>query len=112
MAGMTAKPKLTLDIGPMLDDQWTGIPVFTRRLAQCLLRHGGIDVEFSVQLTRIPQSHVLSAIDAGTGTLLDRTWSALTAKATESSIHTRRCCFRQPRMPARSIGKKQAQYTT
>ena len=67
---MAARAKLTLDIGPMLDDQWTGIPVFTRRLAQSLLRHGGIDVEFSVQLTRIPQSHVLSTIDAGTGTLL------------------------------------------
>jgi glycosyltransferase involved in cell wall biosynthesis len=67
---MAAKPKLTLDIGPMLDDQWTGIPVFTRRLAECLLRHGGIDVQFSVQHTRVAESHVLSAISAGTGTLL------------------------------------------
>ena len=67
---MTAKPKLTLDIGPMLDDQWTGIPVFTSRLAQCLIRHEGIDVEFSVQLTRIPKALVLSAINAGSGTML------------------------------------------
>jgi glycosyltransferase involved in cell wall biosynthesis len=67
---MTARPKLTLDIGPMLDDQWTGIPVFTSRLAQCLLRHGGIDVEFSVQLTKIPQPLVQSAINAGSGTML------------------------------------------
>jgi glycosyltransferase involved in cell wall biosynthesis len=67
---MAARPKLTLDIGPMLDDQWTGIPVFTRRLAQCLIRHGGIDVEFAVQLTRIPESQVLWTIKAGTGTLL------------------------------------------
>src|SRR3984885_13558502 len=67
---MTTRPKVTLDIGPMLDDQWTGIPVFTRRLAQALLRHGGIDVDFSFQLTRVPPSLVLSAIRAGTGTFL------------------------------------------
>jgi glycosyltransferase involved in cell wall biosynthesis len=67
---MSANPKVTLDIGPMLDDQWTGIPVFTRRLAQALLRHGGIDVDFSYQLTRIPAPLVLSAIKAGTGTFL------------------------------------------
>ena len=67
---MTAKAKVTLDIGPMLDDQWTGIPVFTRRLAQALLRHEGIDVEFAFQLTRVPYALVLSAIKAGTGTFL------------------------------------------
>jgi glycosyltransferase involved in cell wall biosynthesis len=67
---MSAGCKLTLDIGPMLDDQWTGIPVFTRRLAQALLRHGGIEVDFSYQLTRIPPSLVLAAFKAGTGTFL------------------------------------------
>jgi glycosyltransferase involved in cell wall biosynthesis len=67
---MSKRAKITLDIGPMLDDQWTGIPVFTRRLAQALLRHGGIDVDFSFQLTRIPHSLVLSAMKAGTGSFL------------------------------------------
>jgi glycosyltransferase involved in cell wall biosynthesis len=67
---MNGRAKVSLDIGPLLDDQWTGIPVFTRRLAQALLRHGGIDVDFSFQLTRVPSSLVLSAIKAGTGTFL------------------------------------------
>jgi glycosyltransferase involved in cell wall biosynthesis len=67
---MRSEPKVTLDIGPMLDDQWTGIPVFTRRLAQSLLRHGGIGVDFCHQLTRIPTKLVLDAIKAGTGTFL------------------------------------------
>jgi glycosyltransferase involved in cell wall biosynthesis len=67
---MTTGAKVTLDIGPMLDDQWTGIPVFTRRLAQALLRHPDVTVEFCYQLTRIPQSLVLDAIKAGTGTFL------------------------------------------
>jgi glycosyltransferase involved in cell wall biosynthesis len=67
---MNTRAKVTLDIGPMLDDQWTGIPVFTRRLAQALLRYGGIDVDFSFQLTRIPHCLVLSAMKAGTGTFL------------------------------------------
>jgi glycosyltransferase involved in cell wall biosynthesis len=65
-----ARPKLTLDIGPLMETQWTGIPVFTRRLAQALLRHGGMEVEFAFQLTRIPEAEVLAAIRAGTGALL------------------------------------------
>ncbi len=67
---MAARRKVTLDIGPLLETQWTGIPVFTRRLAQALLRHGGMEVEFAFQLTRIPESEVLAAIRAGSGALL------------------------------------------
>jgi len=65
-----SKPKINLDVGPLLDDQWTGIPVFTRRLAQSLIWHGGVDVEFCFQLTQIPRARVLAAIDAGSGTVL------------------------------------------
>ncbi len=64
------RPKVTLDIGPLMETQWTGIPVFTRRLAQALLRHGGMDVEFAFQLTRIPEAEVLAAIRAGSGAVL------------------------------------------
>lgn len=67
---MGLKPRVTLDIGPMLDDQWTGIPVFTRRLAQCLLRYEGIEVHFCHRLTRIPLQWIAAAIKAGTGTFL------------------------------------------
>lgn len=63
-------PKLTIDIGPLFEDQWTGIPVFTRRLVQALLRHGGVNLRFAFRLTEIPRESVLAAIRAGTGTLL------------------------------------------
>lgn len=54
----------------MLDDQWTGIPVFTRRLVSALLRHGGIDLEFSFNLVRFPNALVEAALTAGTGIFL------------------------------------------
>jgi len=70
MALGATKPTVTLDIGPLFEDHWTGIPVFTRRLAQSLLRHGGVEVEFAFRLTVIPTARVLAAIRAGAGTLL------------------------------------------
>jgi glycosyltransferase involved in cell wall biosynthesis len=67
---VTSLPKVTLDITPLLETQWTGIPVFTRRLAQSLLQHAGIEVEFMFQLARIPAAYVVAAIKAGTGIFL------------------------------------------
>ena len=64
------KPHLILDVGPLLDDQWTGIPVFTRRLAQALLRDGRLDVQFSIDQVRIPSSDVLAAIQTASGAAL------------------------------------------
>jgi glycosyltransferase involved in cell wall biosynthesis len=63
-------PKVIVDIGPLFEDHWTGIPIFTRRLVQALMRHGGVDVEFAFRLVQIPRSPVLAAIRAGTGTFL------------------------------------------
>jgi len=65
-----ALPRVAVDIGPLFEDHWTGIPVFTRRLVQSLLRHGGIEVDYCYRLTHIPTESVLKAIRAGTGTLL------------------------------------------
>jgi glycosyltransferase involved in cell wall biosynthesis len=42
------RPKLILDIHPLLDYQWTGIPVFTRRLIEALWREGSLDVSFTL----------------------------------------------------------------
>jgi glycosyltransferase involved in cell wall biosynthesis len=64
------KPKVTLDVAPLLETQWTGIPVFTRRLVQALQRHGGVDLEFAIHLTRVPPGPVHAAIQAGTGVFL------------------------------------------
>ena len=63
-------PTVTVDIGPLLEDHWTGIPVFTRRLVQALLREGSVEVDFSFRLTQVPKEAVLAAIRVGSGTLL------------------------------------------
>jgi glycosyltransferase involved in cell wall biosynthesis len=70
MNDLSVRPKITLDVTPLLESQWTGIPVFTRRLVQSLIRHGGVEVEFMFQLTRIPAPPVMAAIKAGTGVFL------------------------------------------
>lgn len=67
---VSPKRQVTLDVGPLFDEQWTGIPVFTRRLAESLLRHEDIDVGFSYNLTQIPNAQVEAAIKAGTGVFL------------------------------------------
>lgn len=69
-AGNSALPKLTIDIGPLFEDQWTGIPVFTRRLVQALLRHGGLNLEFAFRMTQVPRESVFAAVRCGAGTLL------------------------------------------
>jgi glycosyltransferase involved in cell wall biosynthesis len=63
-------PRLSVDISPLVEDHWTGIPVFTRRLVQALLRHGGLDLQFTFRLTQIPAAAVHAAIRVGSGTLL------------------------------------------
>jgi len=63
-------PKLTIDIGPLFEDQWTGIPVFTRRLVQALLRDGSLDLEFAFRMTKIPRESVVGALRCGSGVLL------------------------------------------
>ena len=70
---MTA-PRLTLDITPMLDSEWTGIPVFTRRLVQALDASGRVQLDFAVRLSRIPADAVREAIRLGTGTYLRTLW--------------------------------------
>jgi glycosyltransferase involved in cell wall biosynthesis len=65
-----ALPRLTVEVGPLLETQWTGIPVFTRRLVQALLRDGRLDLSFSFNLATIPAAKILSAIRAETGVFL------------------------------------------
>lgn len=45
---MMKRPKLQVDVEPLLDYQWTGIPVFTRRLVEALLREGSLDLQFTL----------------------------------------------------------------
>lgn len=62
--------RLAIDIAPLLEAQWTGIPVFTRRLAQALAASSKVELEFCVRLNRIPAEPVWRAIRAGNGTFL------------------------------------------
>ena len=62
--------RITVDVGPLFEPRWTGIPVFTRRLVQALTKHGQIEVDFSYNLTRVPAELVWSAIAAGTGSFM------------------------------------------
>ena len=70
MAKSASLPTLVLDVGPLQDDQWTGIPVFTRRLAKALLESEQVDLQFCVGLTPVPASLVLAAMRYGTGAFL------------------------------------------
>ena len=63
-------PSLVVDIGPLQDDQWTGIPVFTRRLVKALLQSRQVKLGFCVGLTPVAEKHVLSAMRYGTGAFL------------------------------------------
>lgn len=62
------KPALTLDITPLLESQWTGIPVFTRRLVQALDPH--LDLHFCMGPNGVPGDAVRQAIRISTGTYL------------------------------------------
>ena len=68
MAGV--KPKLTVDVGPLLDDFWTGIPVFTRRLIRALERSGALELDYACDLVRLPASRVDAALTIGGGAFL------------------------------------------
>jgi glycosyltransferase involved in cell wall biosynthesis len=65
-----------IDVRPLFETYWTGIPVFTRRLIQALLRHGGVDVQFMFELTHVPAEAVLAAIETGSGLFLRDAFAA------------------------------------
>jgi glycosyltransferase involved in cell wall biosynthesis len=70
MAVVKKRPVLTLEISPLLDDQWTGIPIFTRRLLTSLLQSDKVDLRFCAGLAAIPTERVLSAVRLATGAFL------------------------------------------
>jgi glycosyltransferase involved in cell wall biosynthesis len=65
-----ARAKLSIDVGPLLDDQWTGIPVYTRRLIRALQREAELDLDFAFDLVRLPRAHVEAAMSLGSGAFL------------------------------------------
>ena len=103
----TTRPKVTLDVSPLLERQWTGIPVFTRRLAQSILRHGGLDVDFAIQLTHVPHQPVLAAIHAGTGVFLHDDFENRSHNWRES-IETASCLLYPTVKPCLGVGLHEA----
>ncbi len=65
-----AGKRVMLEVGPMLESHWTGIPVFTRRLAQALLADRRLNVSFCYNLAEIPRDKLIEAIRVETGTFL------------------------------------------
>jgi len=68
-----SKPKLTIDVGPLLETQWTGIPVFTRRVVQSMLQRDDVALDFCWNLARIDSKAVEAALRVNSGALL-RDW--------------------------------------
>jgi glycosyltransferase involved in cell wall biosynthesis len=66
----SARLPLTVDVEPLLEDQWTGIPVFTRRLVTALERSGHVELSFAVSLTRLPSDRLRDTLRAGFGTFI------------------------------------------
>jgi glycosyltransferase involved in cell wall biosynthesis len=67
---MKTKPRLMVDVGPLMEDFWTGIPVFTRRTVNAVAADGRVDLAFCYQMARIPEDKVFDAIRIGAGTFL------------------------------------------
>jgi glycosyltransferase involved in cell wall biosynthesis len=70
MTAMKIKPRLNLDVGPLFETRWTGLSVFTQRLANALLRSGELEVDFVHGLARLPAPVVMDALRAGQGAYL------------------------------------------
>jgi glycosyltransferase involved in cell wall biosynthesis len=75
--------RIALDVAPLLESQWTGIPVFTRRLAAALSASGRVKLDYAVRLTRIPEEMALAAMRQGTGTFLRDRFERLEAEGLE-----------------------------
>jgi len=70
MSRVSGRPRLNIDVAPLLEDQWTGISVFTRRLIQSLHQSGRVDLCFSVRLLQIDAAEVWKTIRYGSGAFL------------------------------------------
>ncbi|WP_052402267.1 glycosyltransferase family 4 protein [Muricoccus aerilatus] len=70
MSTTATRPRLNIDIGPLLEDQWTGISAFTRRLVQALDASGRLDLSFSVRMMQLHAAEVRETIRHGSGAFL------------------------------------------
>ena len=76
MALIRRKPPLTLDIAPLFDAEWTGIPVFARRLAKALILSGELDLSFAANLMTVPAETARETLRIGSGAYLTAEFEA------------------------------------
>jgi glycosyltransferase involved in cell wall biosynthesis len=81
-------PAVVVDVGPLLETNWTGIPVFTARLVRMLLDDPQIDTSLMINGRRISRSSVITALEAMTGLYL------------RDEYHRGRCFDDPPTSPA------------
>lgn len=93
MASVDKKPKVTVEVTPLFDDQWTGIPVFTRRLIRALENHGGIAVDFAVDMHKVPRAYVMNVLRFATGGYLRDDLARLAAHEHELIDHRAHLLF-------------------
>jgi len=62
--------EIFVDVGPLFDDSWTGIPVVTAQLARALLEALGDRLKFFVGLDQVNPDTVADALERSTGTSL------------------------------------------
>ena len=70
MARIPKKLRLTVDVLPLMDIQWTGIPIFTRRVVQSVLLRPELQVEFCCDLVRVDAADIETAIRVNSGAML------------------------------------------
>src|SRR5882724_3157089 len=60
---------VALDVSPLLESKWTGIPIFTARLARGLLLLAVPEIRtlFSIGADAVDTNAVISALNSGTG---------------------------------------------
>jgi glycosyltransferase involved in cell wall biosynthesis len=68
--------RLTIDVGPLLEDQWTGIPIFTKRLVLSLMQIKNLELDFCYNLTSLPSNAVHDALRYGSGATLRSLYEA------------------------------------
>lgn len=77
---MARKPRsLTIDVAPLLDARWTGIPMFTVRLVQALRRDARLALHYAANGVMIPAAAVEAALRTECGVAVHEALASGTA---------------------------------
>jgi glycosyltransferase involved in cell wall biosynthesis len=82
--------RLAVDVSPLFESQWTGIPVFTRRAVQALMACKGVTLDYCFDLVSIPASAVMDALRVNSG------WPLREAYESHCGRHSKLVDLRRP----------------